>query len=97
MKKLSGRGYIGFKPNEVNAKLDPHHLDVLDEVEVQRKERRRLNQKILNLKKFLKQQNTWLSKGVKKRTLKFTKHSMQIDKGFEIAKKWRAEQNDNSR
>lgn len=97
MKKLSGRGYIGFKPNEVTAMLDPHHLDVLDEVEQQRKEWRRLNQRILNLKKFLTQQNKWLAKGVKKRTLKFTKHSMQIDKGFETAKKWGEEQNDNSR
>jgi hypothetical protein len=93
MKKLSGRGYIGFKPNEVNAMLDPHHLDVLDEIEIRRKDRKRIDRTRINNEKF-KVQTPYKRR---KSGLKFLCHKLQIDRGFEIAKKWRAEQNDNSR
>jgi len=89
MKKYKFGVSIGFKPEEVDAILNPEFIKQLDKVETSRKELKKLSRRILNMTKFIKQQNTWLAKTLNRKTeLKFTKHSMQIDKGFELAKSW---------
>jgi len=86
MKRYKFSVSIGFKPEEVNAILRPEQMAKLQALETDKKLSKRIRDHYLNIEKFKVQQ-----KGNIRKIKKFPTKSFQIERGFNLAKKWRQE------
>jgi len=86
MKKYKFGISIGFTPDEVNAILRPEQITKLKEIEMETKNRKRIEQTRINNEKFKVQQ-----RGNIRKIKKFPTKNFQIDRGCDLIKKWQQE------